>query len=62
MITKKLLAASEVQPRDTPKWESISTWLNYGAAYATSIASHEDMVIADEDTGFDIECLKILSG
>ncbi len=48
---------SNNQDKETPKWESISSWLNFGAAYASSIASHEDMVIADEYTGFDIECL-----
>ncbi|GAA0424470.1 hypothetical protein GCM10009133_36310 [Cocleimonas flava] len=54
---EKMLAVSEAQREETSNWESISSWLNYGAAYATSIASHEDMVIADEETGFDIECL-----
>ncbi len=54
---EKMSEASKVQPQETSNWESISSWLNYGAAYATSIASHEDMVIADQDTGFDIECL-----
>jgi len=48
---------SNIQDKEAPKWESINSWLSYGAAYATSIASHEDMVIADTKSGFDIECL-----
>ena len=54
---EEMSEASEAQPEDTSHWELIDTWLNYRAAYAMSIASHEDMVLADENDGFDLECL-----
>lgn len=52
-----MLEASRVQSALSSKWEKIETWLNYGFASANSIASHDSMMLADENNGFELDYL-----